>query len=281
MNTEQDSSLIIKNDANYDFTINDLLELGMQYGHDYAMPKISKYVYGKYNGLIIFDLDKVYPQLKKALSFLRETIMKGEKVLIVCTKRNSAGQLIQDIADNCEQPYLINRYLPGTLTNLTTIKKSIEKLRLLEHQLENNKMSNKSKRQLFRTVERRNNKWSGLREVKGKIGAVLSLHCTNLRILAKECAMKNVKLVALCDSDTDDDVINNVNYVIASNDDSTKTNSFILRHGIEMPVSEYESQQLASTKKSINTPNTTNINSEIDKSLSQADMEQIKLEKFA
>ena len=209
------------------FTIKNLLDMGIHFGHakEETGPMMRKnYIYCSANGLDIFDLEKTEALLKKALKKIYDVIMEGKSVIIVCTKKNSAAQLIKDIAENCGQYYITRRWMPGFLTNKETIKKSMEKLKLAQVAFASSKAPNSIKRFEAADLHKRGLKVEGVSNCNtDEIGAIISIFCDNLGILAHECHMAKVDLIAVCDSNTQDKVLEKVNYIIPGNDDAVKS----------------------------------------------------------
>lgn len=99
-------------------TFNDLLKAGLHFGHQTKRwnPKMKRYIFGKRNGIHIIDLAQTLDKFAEAKAFLEDTIMRGRKVLLVGTKKQ-AKDIIQKKAEEDEQPYVVNRWLGGMLTN--------------------------------------------------------------------------------------------------------------------------------------------------------------------
>ena len=116
-----------------DFTMRQLLEAGVHFGHQTHRwnPKMKQFIYGDRAGIHIMDLSKTVPLLHQALVQVRETVAQGGRVLFVGTKRQAA-QPVAEAAERCAQYYMNHRWLGGTLTNWTTVSKSIKRLRELD-----------------------------------------------------------------------------------------------------------------------------------------------------
>ena len=116
-----------------DFTMRQLLEAGVHFGHQTHRwnPKMAPYIYGVRNNIHIIDLAQTVPLLHQALLTVRDTVASGGRVLFVGTKRQAA-EPIADAAKRCAQYYVNHRWLGGTLTNWRTISDSIARLRELE-----------------------------------------------------------------------------------------------------------------------------------------------------
>ena len=116
-----------------EFTMRQLLEAGVHYGHQTARwnPRMGEFIYGDRNGIHILDLTQTVPLLDNALKVVRDTVAKGGRILFVGTKRQ-AQKSISESAEKCAQYYMNHRWLGGTLTNWKTIQNSIARLKSLD-----------------------------------------------------------------------------------------------------------------------------------------------------
>ncbi|MDJ0937028.1 MAG: 30S ribosomal protein S2, partial [Kiloniellales bacterium] len=116
-----------------DFTMRQLLEAGVHFGHTTRRwnPRMSPYLFGERNGVHIIDLEQTVPLLHQALTFARQVVSSGGRVLFVGTKRQ-ASERIAEAAQRCGQYYVNHRWLGGMLTNWKTISHSIKRLREIE-----------------------------------------------------------------------------------------------------------------------------------------------------
>src|ERR1017187_183473 len=113
--------------------VKELLESGVHFGHQTKRwnPKMKPFIFDARNGIHIIDLSKTLTQLEAACDFLSETVRKGGKVVFVGTKKQ-AQQCVKDMAKECGQFFVAERWLGGTLTNYNTIKSSIKRLKEIE-----------------------------------------------------------------------------------------------------------------------------------------------------
>ena len=119
-----------------EFTMRQLLEAGVHYGHQTSRwnPKMGPYIYGDRNGIHILDLTQTVPLLDAALNVIRDTVAKGGRILFVGTKRQ-AQRPVAEAAEKCAQYFMNHRWLGGTLTNWQTVSKSITRLKQLDEQM--------------------------------------------------------------------------------------------------------------------------------------------------
>jgi len=111
----------------------ELLEAGVHFGHQTKRwnPKMKKYIFGKRNGIYIIDLQKTLRQFKEASKFVTDLAAAGKNLLFVGTKRQAQDSIYEE-ANRCGMFYVNTRWLGGTLTNFSTIRKSIHRLKEIE-----------------------------------------------------------------------------------------------------------------------------------------------------
>ena len=109
-----------------------LLEAGVHFGHQTKRwnPKMKRFIFGSRSGIYIINLEKTEQHLKDACDFLEASAAKGERILFLGTKKQ-ARPILEAEAKRVGMPYVVNRWLGGTLTNFQTIKQNIDKLREL------------------------------------------------------------------------------------------------------------------------------------------------------
>src|ERR1700724_2164867 len=111
----------------------ELLEAGVHFGHQTKRwnPKMKEYIFGERNGIYIIDLQKTLKLFKDAARYVVEMAAQGKTVLFVGTKRQ-AQEAVAEEANRCQMFYVNQRWLGGLLTNMTTVQKSIKRLKELE-----------------------------------------------------------------------------------------------------------------------------------------------------
>src|ERR1700732_1943076 len=111
----------------------ELLEAGVHFGHQTKRwnPKMKPFIFEQRNQIYIINLDETVKQLRRATEFLQEVARRGGRILFVGCKKQ-AQEAVKEAAQACGQFYVNQRWLGGTLTNLTTIRKSVARLTYLE-----------------------------------------------------------------------------------------------------------------------------------------------------
>ena len=205
-------------------TIRDLLDAGVHFGHQLRRynPKSKEYVFDHRHGISIIDLEQTYAQLERATGFITELVSGGKSILLVGTKRQ-AQEIIREAATQCQMPFCANRWMGGTLTNFSTIKKSVTKYKhYLEMEADGRlaEMPKKEAASIRREMNRMNRNFEGLLEMPELPAAVFVTDAKFEEIAVAETLRLGIPLVALVDTNSDPTIID---YPIPGNDDSTKS----------------------------------------------------------
>ena len=200
-----------------------LLEAGVHFGHQTKRwnPKMKPYIFGARSGIYIIDLQKTVRCFRSGYDFLRDTVKKGEKVLFVGTKKQ-AQDAIQEEATRVGQYYVNSRWLGGMLTNFSTIKRSIDRLKKIEIMAEDGtyaKLTKKEVLQLEKEKEKLENTLGGIKGMNKLPGAIFVIDCKKESIAVKEARKLGIPVVAIVDTNCDPDEID---YVIPGNDDAIR-----------------------------------------------------------
>lgn len=206
-----------------DPVLKQLLESGAHFGHrkDRWNPKMKPYIYGVRGGVHIIDLTKSLGQLMDAEKFVESTTKNGGKILFVGTKRQ-ARPIVEKAAKEIGMPYVSNRWLGGMLTNLETIQTRVNKLKKLQNDSADNKLTGtkKERAEKEREMEHLNRIFEGISEMQTKPDAVFVVDVLVDDIAVLEANKLNIPVIAICDTNTSPE---NITYPIAGNDDAVKT----------------------------------------------------------
>jgi small subunit ribosomal protein S2 len=200
-----------------------LLEAGVHFGHQTRRwnPKMKPYIFGARNGIYIIDLQKTVRHFRTAYSFIEETVKKGEKVLFVGTKKQAQDSIVEE-ALRADQFYVNNRWLGGMLTNFSTIKRSIDRLKKIEAMSEDGTYDLLTKKETLQLERERAKLEKSLGGIKGMTrlpGAVFVIDPKKELIAVREARKLGVPVVAVVDTNCDPDEID---YVIPGNDDAIR-----------------------------------------------------------
>jgi small subunit ribosomal protein S2 len=201
----------------------ELLEAGVHFGHQTKRwnPKMKDYIFGERNGIYIVDLQKTLKLFKDAMAYVGDMASQGKNVLFVGTKRQ-AQEAIAEEATRCQMFYINNRWLGGLLTNYTTVKKSIERLKMLEDLAETGNYGGRTKKEIIQLERERKHlsaNLSGIRDM-GRLPDVIFVVDSNKEAIAvMEARRLGIPVVAVVDTNCDPD---QVDYVIPGNDDALR-----------------------------------------------------------
>tara|TARA_B100000965_G_scaffold271382_1_gene229575 strand:+ start:3636 stop:4394 length:759 start_codon:yes stop_codon:yes gene_type:complete len=205
-----------------------LIKAGAHFGHPVSKwnPKFKKFISTVKNGIHIINLDLTVKHYNNAVNELSKIISSGGNVLFVGTKPQ-AKDAVQSSADNCGMYYITERWLGGTLTNYSTIKKSIRRLKLLEKDSSSiyNNLTKKELGMLEREKLRLADLHRGIKDMRHLPAAIFVVDAKHERISVSEAKCLGIPTFGIVDTNTDPNV---VDFPIPANDDSIKTIQIIL-----------------------------------------------------
>jgi small subunit ribosomal protein S2 len=211
--------------ATVDVDIKKLLESGAHFGHKTSRwhPKMAQYIHSKRNGSHIIDLTKTVDNMERALDFIANTVAAGKPILLVGTKRQ-AQDIILNLATETKQPFVVNRWLGGMMTNWPTVSAQIKHLKDLETKMASGELAakfNKLEVQRFQEeIDHLNSLYGGIKDMPQRPGAVFVVDITHDINAVREARKLNVPVIALVDTNADPTM---ANYPIPCNDDAIKT----------------------------------------------------------
>ncbi len=201
-----------------------LLEAGVHFGHQTKRwnPKMAQYIFGARNNIHIIDLQKTLAKIKEAYKFIRNIVANNQTLLFVGTKRQ-ALEIIKEEAERCGMFYVNQRWWGGMLTNFSTIRQSVERLKKLEQLQQESNSTTFTKKELAR-IEKEKLKLvkglSGIRDMENLPGAVFVIDPPQEAIAVSEAIKLEIPVVALVDTNCDPE---GITYVIPGNDDAIRS----------------------------------------------------------
>ena len=206
----------------------DLLGSGAHFGHVTRKwnPNFSQYIVSEKNGVHIIDLESTIKAVNEAAAYVKKIVSKDGEILFVGTKKQ-AQDIIQQEADRCSMFYIVERWLGGTLTNFSTIKKSIKRLKLLEKEGSNlyENMTKKETQMLNREKLKLADQHRGIKDMRRLPDLVVIVDAQYEDTAIKEAERLDIPTIAIVDSNTDP---NKVTFPIPANDDSMRTINIII-----------------------------------------------------
>src|ERR1017187_5093771 len=204
-----------------DFTMRQLLEAGVHFGHQAHRwnPKMGSFIFGTRNNIHIIDLAQSVPLLHRALQAVSDTTAKGGRILFVGTKRQ-AQDAISAAAKQSAQYYVNSRWLGGTLTNWKTISGSISRLRKLDEMLSSGESGGYTKKERL-TMQRERDKLDrslgGIKDMGGVPDLLFVIDTNKEDIAIKEARRLNIPVAAIVDTNCDPA---GITYAVPGNDDA-------------------------------------------------------------
>ena len=212
-----------------DITLSQLLEAGVHFGHKAHRwnPKMFPYIYSEVNNIHILDLIQSATLLTKAKDYLELEASKGKTFLFVGTKRQAATLIAQE-ANRCNSYFINHRWLGGMLTNWTTIKERISKLKDLEKQEADGTFELLTKKEVSlrrKELEKLRKHLNGIKEMKGLPDIAIIIDQKREMTAIAECRKLNIPIVSILDTNCDPDLID---IPIPGNDDAVRSIKLIL-----------------------------------------------------
>jgi small subunit ribosomal protein S2 len=200
-----------------------LLEAGVHFGHQTRRwnPKMKKYIFTERNGIYIIDLQKTVKKIKEAYNFVREVVQAGNIVLFVGTKKQ-AQETVREEAERCGMYFVNQRWLGGMLTNHSTIKKRIERLKDLTQKKEDGIYDLLTKKEAKKLEDERiklEKFLGGIKEMPGLPSAVFVVDPRKEKLAVAEAHKLGIPIIAIVDTNCDPDKID---YAIPGNDDAIR-----------------------------------------------------------
>ena len=200
-----------------------LLEAGVHFGHQTRRwnPKMAEYIFTERNGIYIIDLQKTVRKLEEAYNFIRDLTEQGKSVLFVGTKKQ-AHESVKEEAIRCGAYYVNARWLGGMLTNFTTIRRRVNRLKQLREMQENGTFDLLPKKEVIKLnleIEKLEKFLGGIKDMKDLPGALFIVDPRKEKIAVAEAKKLGIPIIAIVDTNCDPD---EVDYVIPGNDDAIR-----------------------------------------------------------
>ncbi len=217
--------------------IKSLFEVGAHYGYSKSRrhPSTKEFILGSKNNVEIFDLEKMAPMLAAAKDFVDSTVASGKQILFVGTK-NEAKEVVKSGALSSEMPFVENRWIGGTITNFSEIKKRVERLQELSEQREKGELVKYTKKErllLDREIEVLEKMFSGLVSMKKPPAAIFIVDPRKEKTAVSEARRKKIPIVALANSDCD---LKEIDFPIPANDSAVSSIEFFVKQIVDAVV---------------------------------------------
>ncbi|MBR1405151.1 MAG: 30S ribosomal protein S2 [Treponema sp.] len=204
-------------------TMKSLLESGVHFGHQVKRwdPRMKKYIFAERNGIHIIDLQKTIASIKDSYEAVRKIVASGKSVLFVGTKKQ-AQQAIAKEAERCGMYYVNNRWLGGMLTNFSTIKKSLQRLKKIEKMEVDGTFENLTKKEVSNLQKEKaklEKNLGGIKDMKELPGVIFIIDTHKEQIAVAEARRMGIPVVAVVDTNCNPE---GITYPIPGNDDAIR-----------------------------------------------------------
>ena len=216
-------------EANLQLNYDDMLKAGMHFGRKKTVfnPKMDKYVFTIKEGICIIDLLKTQTEITKVAEYLKKVITDGGMVLLVGLTKQSADT-VKKLAGEINMPYVIDRWIGGSLTNFKVISGRVKRMEEMEKQTKTGELDKytKKERLMFeRELKKMENHFGGLRKMTRLPDVVFVSSLKEGALPIREAKRMNIKTVAIVNTDSSPE---SVDYAIPANDRSKKSVDLIL-----------------------------------------------------
>ena len=207
----------------------DLLNAGVHFGHLTRKwnPNMAPYIYMERNGIHIINLYKTAVKIQETNAALKKIATTGRKILFVATKKQ-AKDIVAEKAKSVNMPYITERWPGGMLTNFVTIRKAVKKMAAIDRMKKDGTfetLSKKERLQVNRLRSKLEKNLGSISEMTRLPGAIFIVDTTREHIAVKEAKKLKIPIFAMVDTNCDP---RDIDYVIPSNDDASKSISKIL-----------------------------------------------------
>ncbi len=229
--------------------VKELLDAGVHFGHLTRRwnPNMAPYIYMERNGIHIINLYKSAAKMQEAGEALSKIAASGRKILFVATKKQ-AKEIVAELAEKANMPYITERWPGGMLTNFITIRKAVKKMASIDRMKKDgtfNTLSKKERLQVDRLRAKLEKNLGSISEMSRLPGALFVVDITREHIAVKEAQKLNIPIFAMVDTNSDP---RDVDYVIPANDDASKSINKVVSYMSEAII-EGLSERKASGKE--------------------------------
>ena len=208
-----------------------LIEASVHFGHRISTwsPKMKPYIWGKRGNICLIDVSKTAIQLEKAAKFLEKTAAEGKPILWIGTKK-AAQSTVYEIATKLNDNYVSNRWIGGTLTNNTQVKKSVSKFLHYVDILDKSDQfpyTKKERGSILKMADRLKKNIGGIVDLKLPLGAVVVVDIGKEGSAVREAILEKIPVIALVDTNCDPSLIS---IPIPCNDDSPRSIRILLEY---------------------------------------------------
>ncbi|MBM3206032.1 MAG: 30S ribosomal protein S2 [Candidatus Staskawiczbacteria bacterium] len=209
--------------------IEEMIKAGVNFGHTVSKlhPKMKPFVSGVKNNVHLIDLEKSIKEFESSLKFIASLVKENKTILFVGTKIQ-AKESVKKTAQDCNMPYVVERWLGGTLTNFETLTKRIDYFLDLEDKKARNALEKYTKKERLnfdKELETLKIKFEGIKRLRKLPDAIFILDLKKDLTAAKEAKKKGIKIIGVVDTNINPDI---ADYIIPANDDAISSIEYVL-----------------------------------------------------
>lgn len=206
-----------------------LFDAGAHFGYSKSRrhPSTAPFIFGTKNKVEIFDLEKTAVKLEEAKEVVKEIASQGRQVLFATGKKHLVSML-RDAALKVDQPYVIGRWIGGTLTNFEEIQKRVKRLETLLDEKEKGLLAKYTKKErllIDREIEKLTERFGGITNMKRKPAAVFVIDTKAEDIATHEANKEHIPVIGLCSTDCN---VADSTHIIPANDTAVKSVKYVL-----------------------------------------------------
>ena len=207
----------------------EILKAGVYFGHKTTKinPKMAPYIAGTKNGVHIIDVEKSAEKLEQALKFIQEFRASGKNLLFIGTKIQ-VKNLVKNIAEEYDLPYVNEKWVGGAFTNFKEISKRVEYYNDLEKKKKEGgleKYTKKERAEIDKEIQRLEKNFGGIKKMSQLPEAIFVLDMKKDNLAVKEAKMKGIIVIGIADTNVDPTL---ADYPIPANDDAISSVKYIL-----------------------------------------------------
>jgi small subunit ribosomal protein S2 len=206
-----------------------MMDAALHFGHQTHRwnPKMKPFLHGQKNGIHIFNLDKTAIYLDKALEFVKLTVASGKTIMIASTKPQATSMVISAAREG-GMLFVVSKWMPGLLTNFTTMKKRIHYFNELVRQEKTGELDKYTKKEiskLKKEIVKLEVAFGGVSDMDKMPAAIFVIDVVRDRIIVKEANKMKIPVIGIVDSNADPD---GIDYPIPANDDAVSALKYIM-----------------------------------------------------
>lgn len=230
--------------------IDEMFKVGAHYGYSKSRrhPTTTPYIFGTKNGVEIFDLEKTDELLSRAKDFAKKIASEGKQILFIAGKKQ-ALRFLRDAADKANQPYVVGRWIGGTITNFEEIQNRVARFEKLTEEKEKGLLGKYTKKErllIDREISRLEERFGGITTMKKKPAVFFIIDASQEANALAEAKKEGIPVISLCSSDCN---LKPIDYPIVANDTSIESISYFINEITESVLEGTKNKEVVNKEK--------------------------------